>query len=195
MNINDFGFAFWHPFGPYCNLSGKQILDWKTRETIVHSWTFWSFAYMKSLAVWADILAAQSPTKPVYVFCSHSPNSQDPASGQTFDTATHYQLVNQHEWLDMPDQSQMFVTNPFKHRGMASAFKVQRVYVPDAPIQLSLPIEWYSTQNKAWRSDLLPTRGQYLVRQGGAARLRSIAAVLELSYPFFATLKSASASI
>ena len=43
--------------------------------------------------------------------------------------------------------------------------------------------------DRAWRSDVLLTRGEFLIRKGGRVRPRRVAAVLELVKPYLAVLK------
>jgi hypothetical protein len=88
----------------------------------------------------------------------------------------------------MPEQHIMKVTNPFKRQGLALAFKVARV-LPVSPQVPPFDVEWYSKGDRAWRSDVLPTRGEFLIRKGGRVRPRRVAAVLELEKPYLAVLK------
>lgn len=94
MNWHNFRYGFWHPFGPYCDLSCDEILAWKAQEVITNGWTFWSFAYTKAIDVWAKIITAHAPTEPVYVLCSYSPTAKDPAQGKIFNRATNYKWVD-----------------------------------------------------------------------------------------------------
>ena len=82
----------------------------------------------------------------------------------------------------------MKVTNPFKRSGLALAFKVGRV-TPISPTVPPFPIEWYSKQERRWRSDRLPTRGEFLIRRGGSLRPRPVSAMLELVEPHLAIVK------
>jgi len=83
----------------------------------------------------------------------------------------------------------MKVTNPFKRKGRALAFKVARV-IPVSPQVPPFDVEWYSKGDRTWRSDVLPTRGEFLIRKGGSSRPRRVSAVLELAKPYLAILKS-----
>ena len=84
----------------------------------------------------------------------------------------------------------MFVTNPFKRQGRATAFIVTRVDLVEPPIAPSVMVEWYARGKGEWSSGRLPTRGEFLVRRGGSATLRRVCAVLELSPPYLAVLKN-----
>ena len=91
----------------------------------------------------------------------------------------------------MPDEREMYVTNPFKHRGLATAFVVKEIRA-DGPITATFGISWYSTTKQAWRDDLLPTRGEYLIKRGGNAKIRSVTALLKLESPYIVTITNAS---
>jgi hypothetical protein len=125
MDWSSFALGFWHPFGPYCGLTTRQILDWKGAEAERNGWTFWSFAYTPSAEAWHALLTAH--TGPVHVLCSDSPSALDPKRGESQHLASHYRGVPGADWQPMPDKEVMFVTNPFKRGGLATAFVVRRV--------------------------------------------------------------------
>lgn len=185
-----FQVGFWHPFGPYTGLSPAQVLEWKRSETERHGWTFWSFVYSSSEA-WLDLLAGVAG--PVFAFCSDSPGARDPDRHRGTLLASHFRYVDSGDWKAMPAPDVMKVTNPFKREGLALAFKVARV-LPISPQVPPFEIEWYSKGDRAWRSDALPTRGEFLIRRGGRVRLRRVSAVLELVEPYLAVLKCADRS-
>ncbi len=180
-----FEIGFWHPFGPYTGLSPTEVLEWKRGEAEKYGWTFWSFAHSSS-AEWLAQLT--SPAKRVFVFCSHSPSAKDPDAHRGTLLGTHYQYSGDDEWRVLPDPRDMKVTNPFKRKGLALAFKVGRV-TPIVPTVPPFTIEWYSKQERRWRSDRLPTHGEFLIRRGGSLRPRPVSAILELVEPYLATLK------
>ena len=180
-----FEIGFWHPFGPYAGLSPAQILEWKASETARYGWTFWSFAYAPPKA-WLDQLASVSG--PVFAFCSHSEAARDPDQHRGALLASHFRHVDDGDWQAMPEQQIMKVTNPFKRKERALAFKVARV-LPISPQAPPFNVEWYSKGDRAWRSDVLPTRGEFLIRKGGRVRPRRVVAVLELEKPYLAVLK------
>jgi hypothetical protein len=182
-----FKIGFWHPFGPYTGLSPAQVLEWKHSETERHGWTFWSFVYSSSGA-WLEQL--QSVSGPVFAFCSDSPGARDPDQHRGTLLASHFRYLQGGAWQAMPEPHVMKVTNPFKRQGLALAFKVGRV-LPVSPQVPPLELEWYSKSDRAWRSDALPTRGEFLIRRGGTLRPRRVSAVLELVEPYLAVLKSA----
>lgn len=84
----------------------------------------------------------------------------------------------------------MFVTNPFKRQGLATAFKVTSVDLVQPPIAPDVMVEWFARGKREWSSRRLPTRGEFLLRRGGHATLRPVRAVLELSHPYLAVLKN-----
>ena len=178
--------GFWHPFGPYTGLTTEQVLNWKLSETERYGWTFWSFAYSRSADTWLKLLTEANG--PVFVLCSHSLGARDPDAHRGTLLATHFSDLDESQWQAMPDQSVMKVTNPFKRRDRALAFKVRRVVVLD-PVAPSLTVEWYAKRQQCWRSDRLPTRGEFLIRRGGSAKLRPVSAILELVPPYLAVLK------
>jgi hypothetical protein len=180
-----FEIGFWHPFGPYAGLAPAQILEWKASETARYGWTFWSFAYARPEA-WLEQLASVSGS--VFVFCSDSRAARDPDPLSGMLLASHFQNVDDADWQAMPEQDIMKVTNPFKRKGRALAFKVARVF-PITPQVPPFDVEWYSKGDRAWRSDVLPPRGEFLIRKGGRVRPRRVAAVLELEKPYLAVLK------
>jgi hypothetical protein len=136
LNWSDFHFAFWHPFGPYCGLSPEEVLDWKRSEVAKHGWTFWSFAYARTAEMWQQVLHGH--TGPVHILCSHSPNAKDPFPNREAQPprATHYRLLDgQSNWKPMPaGDGAMYVTNPFKRQGLATAFKVTHVEYLKTPV-------------------------------------------------------------
>ena len=62
----------------------------------------------------------------------------------------------------------------------ASAFVVEDIVRVAADQQPRFGVEWFS---KGWRTESLPTRGEYLIRRPGASRLRRVFAVLRLRVP------------
>jgi hypothetical protein len=183
---DQFGLGFWHPFGPYTGLSTGEVLEWKGGEVERHGWTFWSFVYSSSADLWLDLLA--KARSPVFALCSDSPGARDPDSHQGTLLATHYRYFGNDSWQCMPDPRIMKVTNPFKRRGLALAFKVRRV-VALKPVVPPFGVEWYSRGEQRWRSDPVPPRGEFLIRRGGNTPPRRVRALLELAPPYLAVLK------
>lgn len=190
MNWDHLDLGFWHPFGPYCGLSANEILRWKSDEVERLGWTFWSFAYARTAAKWYSVLREHSG--PVHVLCSFSPKAQDPFPNEKPRRATHYRFLNESiEWHPMPSGDEdMFVTNPFKRQGLATALKITRVEIVQSPVAPTGAVEWFARSKEQWSSRSLPTRGEFLVRRGGEAKLRPVCAVLECSPPFLAELQS-----
>jgi len=166
-------------------LSPAQVLKWKAAETASYGWTFWSFAYATPEA-WLEQLAKISG--PVFVLCSHSPSARDPDVHCGDRLASHFRHADA-DWQAMPEPHAMKVTNPFKRKGRALAFKVARV-IPVPPQAPPFCVEWYSKGDRAWRSEAVPTRGEFLIRRGGSSRPRRVSAVLEIAAPYLAILKS-----
>jgi len=185
---DQFELGFWHPFGPYTGLSVPEIVRWKRDETERFGWTLWSFAYSPSAQIWQDALTAFDGA--VFAFCSHSPAARDPDIHQGQLLATQYRYIGESVWRSMPDPDQMKVTNPFKRRGLALAFKVRRV-VEIQPTIPPIQISWFLKRDRSWCSQPLPTRGEYLVRRGGACTLRRVSVLLELMPPYLTELRSA----
>lgn len=183
---DDFHIGFWHPFGPYTGRSPEEVIEWKHGEAERHGWTFWSFAFSPTANLWLRLL--EKSQGPVFAFCSHSPNARDPDKHRGNLRATHYRHLDETAWHAIPNPKFMYVTNPFKRRGLALAFKVRRVVALD-PATPPFPVEWFAKRDRRWHSDRLPTRGEFLIRRGGSASLRPVSALLELIPPYLAVLK------
>jgi hypothetical protein len=186
---DNFQMGFWHPFGPYTGLTTDQVLEWKRSETERYGWTFWSFAYSPSADAWLRRL--NEATGPIFVLCSHSLGARDPDEYRGGRLATHFSDLDESEWKAMPDPFMMKVTNPFKRRNRALAFKVRRVVALD-PAVPPFTVSWYAKREERWRSDSsdrLPTRGEFLIRRGGSVSLRPVSALLELVPPYVQVLK------
>jgi hypothetical protein len=182
---DEFEIGFWHPFGPYTGLTPEQVLKWKRGEVARFGWTLWSFAYSPTAATW---LRGLSQVKgPVYVLCSHSCSARDPDMHHGTLLATHYRNLGTSEWLAMPDPNLMKVTNPFKRRGLALGFKVRAVLLVSNEVP-PFTVEWYSKRDDLWRTDVVPTRGEYLIRRNTGTPLRRVSAVLQLEPPYLVEL-------
>jgi hypothetical protein len=188
VNWDLFDLGFWHPFGPYTGLSVSEILEWKRTEVTKNGWTLWSFAYYPAAAqrMWIRHLGASR--HPILALCSASPGARDPDAHRGERRPTHYRFLEENSaWSQMPEADQLRVTNPFRRSGKALAFKVIRV-VELAPQIPPFSVEWLARGKGEWSSRPLPTRGEYLLRRGGAAKLRPICVVLELAPPYLAEL-------
>jgi len=141
--------AFWHPFGPYCGLSEEAILRWKSKEVDTHRWTFWSFAYAPTASKWTSVLREHSA--PIHILCSYSPKAKDPCPNEESRRATHYRFLNEsNDWRPMSSiEGHMFVTNRFKRRGRATAFKITRVELVHPPS----PLLWRSNGSREARNN------------------------------------------
>jgi len=184
MNWSDFSIGFWHPFGSHASEHRDSILTRKAREIQDNGWTLWSFQHRKTLDLWRNLIQTHNPSR-VYVLCSDSPGALDPRSQVGF--CRSFRLPGK-EW-DMIPQS-ISVPHPFGSNVYASAFRVKNIMksssMHDPP---SFTIEWYSTQDANWRRDMLPTRGEYLIRRGSGGKIRRVYAILELECPYIAYLR------
>src|SRR2546422_772753 len=147
---DDFKIGFWHPFGPYTGLSTNQVLEWKGGEAGSNGWTFWSFVYSPTADSWLRLLAKSRGR--VFALCSDSPGARDPDEHRGTLLATHYRYLDDGAWQPMPDPGTMKVTNPFKRRGLALAFKVGRVLALDTVVP-PFGVQWYAKGEQRWRSD------------------------------------------
>jgi len=182
-----FEMGFWHPFGAYTGQSAAQVLEWKGAEVKRHGWTLWSFVHSPSGDAWLEQLA--SAKGPVFALCSHSPSARDPDVDKGTLLASHFRYLNESSWQPMPDPNIMKVTNPFKRKGLALGFKVNRV-TEISPTTPPFGVEWYSREKRCWRSDIaVPTRGEFLIRRGGSIPPRKVCAILELAPPYLAELR------
>ena len=182
-----FQLGFWHPFGAYTGLSGAQILDGKAAEVARHGWTLWSFVHSSSAVAWLEHLSGLDG--PVFAFCSHSPAARDPDVHQGTRLASQFRDLGESAWQPMPDPEIMKVTNPFKRQGLALGFKVRRVLALERPVIPPFAVEWFSRGEGGWRTDRVPTRGEFLLRRGGSLSLRPVGAVLELAAPYLVELR------
>ncbi len=182
----DFELGFWHPFGPYTGRSVASILEWKRDEAEQYGWTLWSFAAC-DLKPWMGLLGGT--TASVYVLCSESPPARDPDVHRGERYAEAYQF-DDGIWQMMPDRTLMNVTNPFRRRGEACAFKIRRVITLAAAEVPPITIQWFRKKTRSWCNDRLPSRGEFLIRRGGEQLPRRVRAVLELSPPYLARLRA-----
>jgi hypothetical protein len=74
-----------------------------------------------------------------------------------------------------------------ERKTLASAFIVRHIVHPFELTELP-SIQWLSAGE--WRDKSLPTRGEYLIRSGGTARVRPVRALLQLQAPFLATVNA-----
>jgi hypothetical protein len=186
VNHAKFKLSFWHPFGPHAEESMSEIIDRKRAEIRANGWTLWSFAHRPMLADWQRELdgAAQDG---VFAFCSEGKGAVDPVREGSLSTAINcqrYRFVdNGTKWFPMPDGVR--VPHPFQpgREKLASAFVVQQIVCPVEPSQRPA-VEWFSPNKGPWCNTQIPTRGVYLIRQGGTVAMRSVSAVLELRPPY-----------
>jgi hypothetical protein len=184
----DFDFGFWHPFGWHGCESPQAIISPKRNETESNGWTLWSFQYRKMLDDFFRELSCARPKK-VVVFCSRGNGAVDPAKSSHSKTidCSQYKFVNGTRWQSIP--SSIRVPHPFRpEKTLASAFVVRRIYYPVEFIRRPAA-EWFSPNNGPWRQEAIPTRGEYLIRRGGAVPMRDVSAVLSLKPPYLAFVR------
>ena len=182
----DFSIAFWHPFGPHGRETPQEIIMRKRAEVEANGWTLWSFQYRSMLVDWQRELSTAGQTG-VFAFCSEGRRAVDPDRNGTVSRAVDcqkYHFIGDADWLPMP--AGVRVPHPFRPgKRLASAFIVQRIIYPVEPFQRPA-VEWFSPTKGPWCQTQVPTRGEYLIRPGGAFAMRSVSAVLELRPPYLA---------
>jgi hypothetical protein len=95
-------------------------------------------------------------------------------------------MIGEDNWQELPVGIR--VPHPFRgSRRQASAFMISRVIYPVEAFALPA-VEWLSEGR--WRQDRVPTRGEYLIRCGGALPMRSVRAVLGLRSPYLAFVRA-----
>ena len=187
MNHLEFKIGFWHPFGPHGCETAEQIIERKRREIEANGWTLWSFQHRtaKSFDDWFQQLKQVS--EPL-VFCSKSDGAVDPSRVGTYldpVECRYYKCPGYAEWQSFPPEVK--VIHPFKGRHkQASAFKIKQIIHP-APVTPQ-NVEWFS--KGAWRSERIPTHGEYLIRPGGSNLMRPVSAILVLEPPYLATVSA-----
>ncbi len=178
--IENFTHGFWHPFGVHGGELREAIIRRKRDEIAANGWTLWSFQRRKSLDAWRSLLPASSP---VFVLCSDSPNARDP---KTEPRPARFFRSGLHEALQ-PIPSAVWVPHPANNKaGLGSAFVVEEVitFSREEAEQLKFEVHWFASRASQWRTDKLPTRGEYLIRARGAVPTRRVFAMLRLRAPF-----------
>lgn len=181
-----FQIGFWHPFGPHGGETADEILTRKRREIEENGWTLWSFQRRRdaTLTAWREMLLAANPEQ-VLVFCSDGRGCKEPQAATS--ACSEFRFVDSRDWNPMPRD--VVVRQPLRaNQDHASAFVVQKIIAAhehDEP----RAVEWFSLKNPNWRSNALPTRGEYLIRSGGGLLLRRHHAILVLKPPYLATVR------
>lgn len=180
MNWSAFELGFWHPFGVHGGEQRDEILVRKTDEIVRNDgWTLWSFQHRRMIPVWQNTLSSADVGK-TFALCSDSPLAAQPRGAVRH--STEYRASETGEWLPIP--SAIRIPHPFGGRELASAFVVEGIdLLGERENQPTFGIAWMSSRG-TWREDRLPTRGEYLIKRGGVARLRPVYAVLTLRPPF-----------
>ncbi len=175
-----FEYGFWHPFGTHAGEKRDPILDRKRSEIrrVPNGWTLWSFRYRKSLDLWRSMLTR---SRPVYVLCSDSPKAQDPKTHPRY--ARFFRSGSNNSFRPIP--TGVLVPHPPTSTGLGSAFVVDKITTFDADeTRPEFGVRWFCVETSKWRTDNVPTRGEYLIRTPGPVRTRSIYAVLRLRPPY-----------
>ena len=153
----------------------------------------WSFQFRRTITLtdWFKEIEKIKPEK-VLVFCS-SGNGKDPADDiadlNDMDRYTHkfYKPINENEYLPIPPE--IIVTLPSKKNAVqGSAFKVKDIIIPNANNE-QYNVEWLLKDGTTWRSDKIPTRGEFLIKFGQGAPMRPFSVILELEYPYLVEIK------
>jgi hypothetical protein len=192
MNHAEFTLAFWHPFGPHGREMPKEIIERKRKEIDVNGWTLWSFQHRPMLIDWKRELVSAQPDA-VFAFCSEGRGAIDPAREGTLSTTINcqsYRFITDGEtqWRSVPRGVR--VPHPFRPgKKLASAFIVKRIIYPVEPFQLP-PVEWFSPGKGPWCQAAVPTRPEYLIRQGGTIAMKGVSAILELKPPYLAVVST-----
>jgi hypothetical protein len=185
-----FEFGFWHPFGNHGGEPENFIL-WRNAEEIERlGWTVRSFQArpLATLRFWYERLARASG--PVLVLCSNGGGTRDPAfsNGGTISDCKSYQTVDDPKWRPLPQGIRN--DHPFRTGiTICSAFIIKRV-VKLAQGGLALAAAEWLDKDGSWRSEKIPTRGEYLIRPRGTIPTRRACAILELAPPYLARLSA-----
>lgn len=178
--------GFWHCFGVHAGEARDAILKRKQKEIEINGWTLWSFQGRTEATVqlWLEYIQ-KIPSQPIFVFCSDSRGANDPKSYPAF--ATEYRSAVGSLWQPIPKG--VIVPHPFGGRSLAAAFRVVKVLHPVPDKLQNSQMEWLCVKDGIWRTDRVPTRGEYLVRSGNGAPLRRTYAVLELAAPYVVQMR------
>jgi hypothetical protein len=178
--------AFWHCFGVHAGESPDDILNRKRQEIDANGgWTLWSFSGKRpeTVGIWtSEIQLANS--RHVHALCSKSRNAVNPKGEAAY--AREFRSVGQEEWQTIPESIK--VPHPFGSKSIASAFRVSKV-LHASEVNIPTEFEWLCVGDKAWRTDSVPTRGEYLLRTGKGTMLRPICAILELQEPYVVEIR------
>jgi len=189
-----FDMAFWHPFGPHGRETPEEIIERKRDEIEKNGWTLWSFQHRLMLNDWHREVST-AKLNAVFAFCSYGRGAVDPAREGTPNMCVDcqsYRFVDEEDAVWHPMPHPVRVPHPFRPgQKLASAFVVQRIL---SPVESTSPLaaEWFSPQKGPWCQSGIPTRGEYLIRQGGKIPLRKVRAVLELKPPYLAVVSAES---
>lgn len=178
--------AFWHCFGVHAGESPEEILNRKKREIEANSgWTLWSFSGKRpeTVELWNAEIQSAHPSR-VHALCSKSRNAIDPKGTPAF--AREFREVGKECWQPIPEKIK--VPHPFGDKAVASAFLVSKV-LNASEVAIPAEFQWLCVGDRVWRTDSVPTRGEYLLRPGKGTTLRQVSAILELQAPFVVEIR------
>jgi hypothetical protein len=191
MDYNQFRIGFWHPFGPHGKESPESIIARKREEIKSNGWTLWSFQQRRILEAWhREIVSHGEP--PVFVFCSYGKSARDPDREGSFSRSVNcdrYRFVHEQEWKSFPPTIK--VPHPFRpNKNTASAFIVEKIFYPVESFE-PVAVQWFSDRtDNPWSSTPISTRGETMIRPGGAILMRPVRAILQLRPPFLAHVQA-----
>jgi hypothetical protein len=182
--LDNFSIGFWHPFGPHAGETAEEIIARKRDEIDANGWTFWSFQMRRTLSSWHNEIMLTKPQK-VLVFCSEGKGASDPSGAVEYGSS--YCMIDDDSWQAVP--SAIKIPHPIGKKYEASAFVVADIVHPIKAIEL-FPAQWHTLNGGPWRDDIIPTRGEYLIRRGGSLNIRRYRAVLVLKAPYLAVVST-----
>lgn len=174
--------SFWHPVGPHSGESLADIISRKKRDVETYGVTYWSFSPAKIDRVeeWRREFALHKQSQAM-VHCSGA-RTKDPGAESR---AIWMQDVSHDtkRWMRLPNNAMTSYHKSANSNGVAaSAFVVSDVSeVNHAVIR---PKHWYSSTDRAWKSSMLPTRGEFLIEEPLKGRGPELLLILTVVYPF-----------
>ena len=185
MEWDRFEIGFWHPFGRHGGESPEEILDRKGREIAANGWTLWSFQFRETLEAWYREIQKEAP-KSVFAFCSDG-KGDDPKGEVRY--CDRYRFVGREEWRSIPQGVE--VPHPVGSKGRGSAFVVKNLGLRSGESETFPAVEWFRKDGRWIGDEALPSRGEFLIRQGSGVAIRPFRAVLELKEPYLAEIGAA----
>ena len=154
----------------------NRLLKGREKRLKKNGWTLWSFQF-RYLELWFQEIK-KSNANNVIVFCSDGRGSNEP-KGET-KKFTRYKTLDDNEFKVIPNE----VVATLHSNKKGSAFIVKNIIYPTKGNEKKA-IEWLEKNGK-WRTDKIPTIGQYLIKPGPGRNMGNYRAILELQYPYIA---------